>query len=66
MLTVIELQQPETLREFVEDVDELLGLSGKFWDSLETDRMKIETPEQVTELARDTLTELFGLSVRGL
>lgn len=56
----------ETIRELVADFDELLGVKGNFWGSPAAQTTAIDTPEQILELSRDLLVELFGLEVRGL
>lgn len=58
----------ETIRELVTDFDELLGLGGNFWKGLSSgeEMAKLDSPEQVQELAKDLLVNLFGLEVRGL
>lgn len=54
------------LRAIVDDFDRLLGLDGDFWCLRSTEFQALDSPDQVHELARDLLVELFGLEVRGL
>ena len=57
----------ETLRGLVNDFDELLGLDGNFWNRLgNREAEALDSPEQLHDLAKDLLVELFGLEVRGL
>ena len=56
----------ETIRELVSEFDELLGLNGNFWKCLQTETSTFESPDQVQELVRDLLVDLFGMEVRGL
>ncbi|MCA9790244.1 MAG: hypothetical protein KC910_00555 [Candidatus Eremiobacteraeota bacterium] len=57
--------QQEQLREIVDDLDQLLGVEGDFWN-FEAKQESLNSAEQVEGLMRDLLVDLFGLDVRGL
>ena len=57
--------QQEDLEELVEDLDELLGVHGRFW-GVTAAPATLETPDRMEQLMRDVLVELFGMEVRGL
>jgi hypothetical protein len=59
----LQLDKKEAIKELIADLDDLMGVQGN-WKI--APKRKIQTPDQVKELARDLLTELFGLEVRGL
>ena len=54
------------LKELVSDFDELFALKGNFWKCLQSGELKFDSPDQLEELSRDLLVELFGLEVQGL
>jgi hypothetical protein len=58
-----QIDNRQTLKELIADFDELLGVQGQ-WDV--RPKTSLQTPDQVKELTRDLLTDLFGLEVRGL
>lgn len=62
----MHIDRTEKIKELVEDFDSLLGTNGNFWGSTQEQRQVIESPEQIREICRDLLVDLFGLSVRGL
>jgi hypothetical protein len=57
------ISDKETIRELIADLEHLVGVHGQW--RIEP-RANLQTPDQIKELARDLLTELFGLEVRGL
>lgn len=65
-IDVSHLDRTETLRALIDDLDSLLGMNGNFWGSTSEKRQTIESPEQIREVCRDLLVDIFGLTVRGL
>lgn len=57
----------ESLRELVDDLDNLLGVQGNFWQrTAPQTSATLETPDQIEEFARDMLVTFLGLEVQGL
>jgi hypothetical protein len=62
----IQLSSSKLVRELFADFDSLLGVDGIFWERVQDGNLTIETPEQIQNLCRDLLVDLFGMEVRGL
>mgnify|MGYP001211080633 CR=1 FL=1 len=65
-IDVSHLDRPEKIRALIDDLDNLLGMNGNFWGSTSEERQTLESPEQIREVCRDLLVDIFGLTVRGL
>lgn len=60
------LDNVETIRELVDDLDELMGMNGNFYGTSKEQRQTIDSPETARDICRDLLVEIFGMRVRGL
>ena len=65
-IDVSHLDRTEKIRTLMDDLDSLLGMNGNFWGSTSEERQKLESPDQIREVCRDLLVDIFGLTVRGL